>query len=430
MNLNEKIKNLMLKNYHLTGGKYISPASFHSEAQFRWDSCFHAIICSTVDLKDLAKNEILKLLASQKPNGFIPNSIFEKKKSFLINLFNWERRLFSDKHTSDYPQPPLEAQALEWINDPEFTKQVFDKVLRGYLYFIEKQDPDNDGLISIYLPHETGRDADPTFDCLKSKILWWLPKKMYNYYLVDTFFGYLLCWKYKKVNWQMDKIWQLKICDIEDIMYNCIWVDGMRTLERLTPNEEIRQKIRNLADRTEKAILKLMWHDEDKCFYALDNKHNHIKCETISNLAVLLLKNIPKEMVEEVVKRLLNTKKFWLPYPIPSVSADQPTFNPDYPKDPSFLKVVLKIWTVPGLWRGTSWINTNWLIIKGLILQSKRFKEERYLNIAKEIARRNVEMVEKSGFYEFYNPYTGQGGRAKDYSWSGLVATFPIMFKI
>ena len=52
-------------------------------------------------------------------------------------------------------------------------------------------------------------------------------------------------------------------------------------------------------------------------------------------------------------------------------------------------------------WQGPTWVNTNWLIIDGL--QRYGFAGE-----AKKLRERTLEMVAKSGFYEYFNPLTGE----------------------
>jgi len=49
-------------------------------------------------------------------------------------------------------------------------------------------------------------------------------------------------------------------------------------------------------------------------------------------------------------------------------------------------------------------------------------KEQNELDLANKLASKTLDLVKKSGFREFYNPYTGEGMRAKSFGWSTLVA--------
>jgi len=114
----------------------------------------------------------------------------------------------------------------------------------------------------------------------------------------------------------------------------------------------------------------------------------------------VILENLSSEAAKTIIeKHLLNPKEFWLPYPIPSVPKDNPEF------DPKGMRL---------LWRGPTWININWFVHKAL-------KKWGYNNEAEELLEKTVGMILSSGFREFYNPFTGEGLRSKNYGWSTLV---------
>jgi glycogen debranching enzyme len=86
---------------------------------------------------------------------------------------------------------------------------------------------------------------------------------------------------------------------------------------------------------------------------------------------------------------------------VPSVSRRHPAYAPS----PAFGKL---------LWRGPSWINTNWYLARAM----RRHGHEA---AARRIEDASLELVERSGFREHYHPDTGEGYGAKDFSWSALV---------
>jgi glycogen debranching enzyme len=65
-------------------------------------------------------------------------------------------------------------------------------------------------------------------------------------------------------------------------------------------------------------------------------------------------------------------------------------------------------------WRGSTWININWFIIKGL-------KDYGFNDIADELKKKTIKLVEEKGFHEFFNPFTGRGVGVNDFAWSGLI---------
>ena len=109
--------------------------------------------------------------------------------------------------------------------------------------------------------------------------------------------------------------------------------------------------------------------------------------------AEILNRSEAKRLVE---KHLLNPKEFWTNYPVPTVSIDEPSFDPK------------------GFWRGTTWIAINWFIYKGLLNYG-------FSDIAKQIQQSSINLIEKSGFREYFNPLTGEGLGAKNFTWGGLV---------
>jgi len=404
MELKEAAKKLMISNFEATGRKYITPSWPHYRNQWLWDSCFHAIICANLGLKDLAKNEIEQLLAYQREDGFIPHRIYHGIRS----SWDLERMFYKsivNKVSSSITQPPVLAQAVEAIDDPEWAREIMPKVIKFYIYYKEKQDPDGDSLISICHPCESGRNASPEFD-----FLYWKHSKLFPFLNPAIRLAKILNMerKYRKLDWDIARIWEADLFNVEDLMTHCIWVQGLRSLARLVrkiygyDKMDLILKLQNLADDGEKAVFNLCWDEKEKIFRSLDSKNrpivNHL---TISNLYPIILDNIPKEMISAIVaNHVLNPKEFWTPYPIPTVSISDSAFD------------TKSEWL---LWRGPVWINMNWFIIQGL-------RKHGYNDIAEKISTKTKEMVEREGFREFYNPFTGKGMRVKKFGWSGLAA--------
>jgi glycogen debranching enzyme len=74
---------------------------------------------------------------------------------------------------------------------------------------------------------------------------------------------------------------------------------------------------------------------------------------TVTSLLPLMLDNLDPEICKRlVVEHLSNPNEFWLPYPLPSVAANEPSFDPEAKTDL--------------LWRGSTWVNMNWFLVGGL----------------------------------------------------------------
>lgn len=371
----EKVRDLILSNYEATERQYICPSPSHYRNPCLWDSCFHAEICSELfrTLKDpffvdLAKNEISQFLSLQREDGFIPHTIYHGRFRFL-------QRAFLRQCT----QPPVIAQAIESIGDAEWIREIFPQVLSYYLYFHKYRDPDKDGLVSIHHFYESGRDTSPEFDFLRG----WVSRPL-------GFLNFLL---------------RFRPLDIEELLFNCLWIRGLRILLGLCQDIETQNILSKIAEQAENAVFELCWDENDRIFYPLDSDNRKIKIATIASLYPLILENIPKEMSDALVEHLTDPQEFWTQYPIPSLPKNSPYFNCNSQY----------YWSCN--WRGPVWINTNRHIVEGLLMHG-------YRDLAFEITKANCEMIEREGFWEFYSPSTGEGLRIPNFAWSAQMILY------
>lgn len=276
----------------------------------------------------------------------------QKENGFIPSMIFWENQWMS-KFFSRITQLPILALAAK-----PFLDEVRPRVEKYYRWLEKERDFDGDGLVSIIHPWEA-TDASPAFINNKN------PLEIY-------------LWFYQLL-WNKNKKFRVK-----SVMFNCFYAQGWRILG-----------FAKKADRIEEAILKNCYDKKEEFFFDIGGN----KLKTIAGLFPLILKNVSPKILDHLVNHLINPGEFWPAYPVPSVAMDEKSFDPDY----HFL-----------LWRGPTWINTNWFLIKGL-------ERHGYKDVALQLKNKTVEMVEKCGLWEFYNPFTGKGGGQKDYTWSGLV---------
>ena len=156
------------------------------------------------------------------------------------------------------------------------------------------------------------------------------------------------------------------------------------------------------ADKTRDALLTKCWDEEAGAFFDLSGvAETPVKVVTISSLMPLILEDLPRPIVERLVDQWVsNEEHFWLPYPLPSVPASDPKFLPGNPRG--------------FIWRGPTWINTNWFL-------SHALRRHGYAELADTIVARSHDAVEKSGFREYYHPYTAEGLGARNFGWTTLI---------
>lgn len=385
--------------------KFIAPAKKEYVYQWFWDTAFHAIVLSNFDLP-WAKSEIKNHLSAQWDDGFIPHIVFWGGN--YLNLPHWafiESRFNFRPRTSALTQPSVFPIAVEIIynkdKDKDFLKETLFKLAKHQKWLLENRDPDKDYLISIISPNESGMDELPVFQYALNYTGENAARLHYTHRKVDLL-NHLFRFNNKKILYR-------DYFNVEEMLFNTIYIEANRSLSRLfkeIDEENESEYFSNLANKGEVSLLEKCWDEKDQIFYSLFSKSEKMaRVKTVASLMPIFLDGIDKSRLNQLVKfHLLNPNEFWRPFPIPSVAADETYY---FPADTPAHKIKL-------LWRGPTWINTNWFIVRGL-------RKHGYNKIADQIVENMINMVEKWGFREYYNPETGQGYRRENFGWSTLL---------
>src|SRR3989344_4651955 len=382
---------LFLKNKRKLGKyQYTVPSPDTYPYQWLWDSCFHAIILSHFNIRD-AKAEILTLLSKQFDNGLIPHMIYwDRKTPTDFPVIEWGK-----KDTSTITQPPMIAYAVWQIfqkdKDIRFIKKIYPNLYHFYRYLLSERDPHEKHLIGILNPDESGEDNSPRFDIPLN-----LPPK--HSFKENT---------QKRLNLVAQNIeckFDAPFCMrnffwVKDVPFNAIMVKNLKLLAELAEKLSLEDDAKFFKSEAEKIAEAMKKYMLDKGIFWSTYGENYQKIEVKTwaifapLFAGILNQSEAKKLVE---KHLLNPKEFWTKYPVPTVSIDEPSFDPK------------------GFWRGTTWVAINWFIYKGLLNYG-------FLDVAYEIRKSSTALIEKSGFREYFNPLTGEGLGAKKFTWGGLV---------
>jgi glycogen debranching enzyme len=401
-----RARRLLRDNYHVgfksTNGKVtmlegINPSpKMYSGAIWNWDTAKIAIVVAGFD-PHRAQRLMETLIGFQADSGSIPIVTFFRGKTALERLFY---RWFSSGQSTRITQPPVLPIAIERVyqesRDRRFLERTLHKAARYIDYLNDKRDPDGDHLVSVIHPYELGIDSTPTTDLLLRINLKKLPFPIALYHFQRIFK------RYHDMGWDEETVLKSEIFDMEGVMFNSIHSlaqDSLARMFRELGDEAQAQKYEAQARLTEEAIIQNCWDEETHFFYDLGPNNDQLKVKTISGLMPLLLKNIPQEYTACLIAHLTDRDEFWSPYPIPSVAMNEPTFNPS-----------VKTRT---LWRGPMWVNTNWFAFNGLI-------QHGYLDLARDLGNRTIELVQQAGFWEHYDPITGRRGGEPNFGWSTL----------
>lgn len=280
--------------------------------------------------------------------------------------------------------------------------------------------PDGDDLVVIIHGWESGMDASPVYDAA------------YGVSSVQPSFAELypkfdelvLAYKFRD-EWNQTKIVNRKRAPVPDLMdfflvkdvgVNSVYAAGWRVLGELATalgNDTLTDYCTAMQARTEAAIIQLLWSAELGQFVSLyrarDGSQQVASVEAVQTLFPLLLSSLPVALADSIVfGRLMNTSKFWLPFPLSSVAADSPSFNPVFGHAGEGGEGDL-------MWRGPSWPMLNYLIMEGL------FTQGRYGAQQQALLDRWIALYEQSGVWEQYNPLTGEAYGAVGLGMSTLI---------
>lgn len=382
------------------GYLYTCPDRTKYQHQWLWDSCFHAIVWSNFDV-EVAKQELTTLTSKQFGNGMLSHMLYWRDaKGLFPKLMDMTgRRLWPVKDRSMITQPPVIARAVEAVyersGDKKFVEFILEPVIKFYEW-LHGERTDRDNLVFIINPWESGMDDTPKWDAVFGIKSMQKAKMLMSYMKLIK--------ECNRVSWNMEEIKKLDIFVVKDVSFNAIYVLGLNSLARLcdlTGRQEDAKVFRERAEKTTESLIKKCWHSRSSFFCDLYSSGDKtIEELTVTGLFPIALEGIGKDKTDALVsEHLLNKEEFWARYPIPSVSLSSKKFSPRG--------------GAPSLWRGTTWVNCNWYVVNGLLKHG-------YTDTAKEISKRTLEMVEKSGFREHYNPLTGEGYGAKNFGWSTL----------
>src|SRR5207253_3666851 len=203
-----------------------SPASY--PFQWQWDSCFHAIALLAVD-PELAKQELRCLLQGAQPDGFLPHMLLWEKKYHAEALRQYSIVLADPFYTATV-QPPVLARAVwrvyQATKDRDFLVDVLPPTMRFFRWLKAYRDPDDDHLIAIIQPDESGLDASPKYDVLMN--LDDVPADEFADSLRESM-GRLFS-AYAPHREDPARLVGLDVFNWEDVMVNSIYADGLQCL--------------------------------------------------------------------------------------------------------------------------------------------------------------------------------------------------------
>jgi glycogen debranching enzyme len=375
------------------GHQFTVPSPQSYPFQWLWDSCFHAIVLAYESPND-AKEEIRSLFSGQFDNGMLPHMIYRGEGDQMKLGDGFTRIEWGKEKTSTITQPPIIAEAVwkiyERDGDIGFLTETYQKMGDFFEYLLSARDPRGNHLAGIINPDESGEDNSPRFDSVLG-----LPPVQT---LQENFSSRLrLVEELRKGHF--DAPFMKQYFWVKDVPFNAILVRGLRTMARIAERLEKpldAERYGHQADLVSHAMRERMYDDE--LFWpTYGESYLKIKLKTWAIFAPMYAHVLSQGEARKLVDdHLLNPHEFRLRYMVPTVAMTEPSYDPD------------------GFWRGPTWIGVNWFVFHGLLNYG-------YHDVAERVLESSVELLERSGFREYYNPDTGAGLGALDFTWGTLV---------
>ena len=319
--------------------RWTTPDRMPHRRMWLWDSAFHAVGSRHVSTQ-LAEEAIYALFAKQHADGKLALAVHPGK----IELAEHDT------------QPPIVAWAVwklfQRSENEEFLERVYDGLAR-YLQWFEQNRKNPNGLYGWYIRTdedpvkaarggESGMDNSPRFDQAAAMTAVDLCSYLAAEYLV------------------MQKI--------------------AKKLGHSDDEAEWRRREQAIVER----VNELLWDDEDRFYYDLDENGKPILVKTAAGLLALHGHIPDHDRAEALRTHLLSPAEFWPLFPVPTVACDEESFATD-------------------LWRGCTWLNINLLLFYAL--EHYGFLEE-----ARLLARTSVDEVarwyRRTGcIHECYDPF-------------------------
>jgi len=392
---------------------YNKPSFERYPFQWWWDTCFHIFILCTLTEYELAKQNLMSLFAMQEQDGFVGHMVYWQRSlpKTIFNIIEAKPTLKNIRpHMSALIQPSFVAQALEriYINtgDREFLELMLPKIKKYHEWVLQNRDFDGDGLITIIAPVESGIDWKPTYDEVlgfKDGVASW---KLYFKMLYSQFLNFL-------DRYDLEKIKKVDRFLVKDAGFNTINAMDLNALSRLCDivGDTDSKKYSAHSAKMSMRMLEIMYSDEDKAFYDVYGSDNtKLRVATPTILFPMILPEIQLELCNEIIERHLNSEDdFRVEYPVPSVAKSERSFVPGRHH---FMGQEF-------IWRGPTWVFYDWFIFMCL-------REKGLIKKATELRETVIKLITRGGFREYYNPFSGEGYGAQDFTWSGLVLDMQI----
>ena len=391
--------------------------------QWSWDSAFIAVGWARF-APAKGRKELESLFASQWSDGRVPHIVFNPRvprDAYFPGPDFWRSREVPEaprRETSGIVQPPVHSVAAWEVYRAapalgrRFLRAMYPRLRAQHDYLVRERSAGN-GLVVIVHPWESGQDNSPTWDAGLAAVpvpgrpggpLAGHRRHDLDHVAAaerptgDDYARYVaIAEAYRDHGYRDADALPTHPFVAVDPLFNAVLAWSEEALARIAgeigePAEPHRARAARLRD----ALVAHCYDPAAGHFRALDRQGAQIPEITVSGLTPLVL-DLPDHVVGALVAGITGPR-FALGdrVPLPSYDLTGPAFDSTR------------------YWRGPAWINTSWLVLRGL-QRHGRDAEAATLRTAMLTA------VREEGFREYFDPHTGAGCGVGDFSWSAAL---------
>lgn len=393
-------------------GGYTVPTLGLYPYQWLWDAGFAALGWLHVD-PSRAWLELETLQAGQWAVGMLPHITFHRTvQTYFPGPDVWQSP-HQQPPTSGITQPPVLATALRALleRDPDRAggraRALFLSLLRYHRWLFAARDPEETGLVAILHPWESGMDNSPLWDAPLSRIV---PGDLPPFQRLDTshvnaaqrpsdedYRRYIhLLVVLRSAGYVDPALYHTAPFCLVDTAFNSILLRANRDLLAVAEAlDEPAGEIQGWIRRMERGFDRL--RDGNGGFLAgLDLRTEQgLDLPVTSRFLTLWAGAATRDEADRIAaefRATLATAPFAAATVTPGADAFQPV----------------------RYWRGPVWGIVNWMLAEG-------FAAYGHADVADRLRSDTLRLVGSAGFYEYFNPLTGEGLGGPNFSWTAAI---------
>ena len=372
-------------------GLYTIPSARLYPHQWAWDSAFAAVGWAHLDL-ERACVELETLLGGQWEDGRVPHILFHQDTpDYFPGPGAW-----GAGGSSSITNPPVWTLAAEKLLALGVNKDRLRAWLpaldRSHQFLGAHRDPLGWKVVATAHPWENGQDNCPAWDepllAVDSETA--PPFQRVDKGRVEDAAQRPTDIQYKRymalVQAFIENGYQMADFAVYDPFFTTMTILAEEALGRMGEVLGYETEAFQRAAALRQGLESRLWSEEHGRYGYYDARgERYLYPHTIGSVAPAILGQSVQGY--DLIRKSLRTD-FATPWGLPSVAPSSPYFDP------------------VRYWRGPSWININWLF-RGVL--------------GTDFARQTLQLVKKTGYWEYFHPLTGKGLGADRFTWTAAL---------